>query len=130
LFLAKGGGSANKTFLYQKTKSLLNDASLDAFIREKIKDLGIGIFAIPKEEHSQNSKKAGKKVYELGIGAFSLSKEKRTEISRECGKKTSSQKWKCLITGHISTPCGLSRYQKARGIDTTKRIKIDLPCFL
>ncbi len=40
LFLAKGGGSANKTFLYQKTKSLLNDASLDAFIREKIKDLG------------------------------------------------------------------------------------------
>lgn len=40
LFLAKGGGSANKTFLYQKTKSLLNDASLDEFIREKIKDLG------------------------------------------------------------------------------------------
>ncbi len=40
LFLAKGGGSANKTFLYQKTKSLLNDASLEEFIREKIKDLG------------------------------------------------------------------------------------------
>lgn len=40
LFLAKGGGSANKTFLYQKTKSLLNDASLESFIREKIKDLG------------------------------------------------------------------------------------------
>jgi fumarate hydratase class I len=28
LFLAKGGGSANKTFLYQKTKSLLNDKNL------------------------------------------------------------------------------------------------------
>ena len=40
LFLAKGGGSANKTFLYQKTKSLLNDASLDAFVRERIMDLG------------------------------------------------------------------------------------------
>lgn len=40
LFLAKGGGSANKTFLYQKTKSLLNDASLEEFIKEKIKDLG------------------------------------------------------------------------------------------
>ena len=40
LFLAKGGGSANKTFLYQKTKSLLNDKSMDEFIREKIKDLG------------------------------------------------------------------------------------------
>jgi len=40
LFLAKGGGSANKTFLYQKTKSLLNEKSLEEFIREKIKDLG------------------------------------------------------------------------------------------
>ncbi len=40
LFLAKGGGSANKTFLYQKTKSLLNDASLEEFVKEKIKDLG------------------------------------------------------------------------------------------
>jgi fumarate hydratase, class I len=40
LFLAKGGGSANKTFLYQKTKSLLNEKSLDAFIRERIMDLG------------------------------------------------------------------------------------------
>jgi fumarate hydratase, class I len=40
LFLAKGGGSANKTFLYQKTKSLLNDKSMEEFIRDKIKDLG------------------------------------------------------------------------------------------
>lgn len=40
LFLAKGGGSANKSFLYQKTKSLLNEASLEAFVREKIMDLG------------------------------------------------------------------------------------------
>ena len=40
LFLAKGGGSANKTFLYQKTKSLLNDSSLEEFVKEKIKDLG------------------------------------------------------------------------------------------
>lgn len=40
LFLAKGGGSANKTFLYQKTKSLLNDKNLTEFIKEKIMDLG------------------------------------------------------------------------------------------
>ncbi|SFJ57837.1 fumarate hydratase [Myroides guanonis] len=40
LFLAKGGGSANKTFLYQKTKSLLNEKSMTAFIKEKIMDLG------------------------------------------------------------------------------------------
>lgn len=40
LFLAKGGGSANKSFLYQQTKSLLNEASLEQFIKAKIMDLG------------------------------------------------------------------------------------------
>jgi len=40
LFITKGGGSANKTFLYQQTKSLLNEESLTKFVREKIKDLG------------------------------------------------------------------------------------------
>ena len=40
LFITKGGGSANKTFLYQQTKALLNDESLTAFIKDKIKDLG------------------------------------------------------------------------------------------
>jgi len=40
LILAKGGGSANKSFLYQKTKSLLNEKALEEFVREKIKDLG------------------------------------------------------------------------------------------
>ena len=40
LFIAKGGGSANKTFLYQKTKALLNTDSLMTFLDEKIRTLG------------------------------------------------------------------------------------------
>ncbi|MDR0544073.1 MAG: FumA C-terminus/TtdB family hydratase beta subunit [Odoribacteraceae bacterium] len=40
LFLTKGGGSANKTFLYQQTKALLTEENLDRFIREKVMDLG------------------------------------------------------------------------------------------
>ncbi|CAL1529805.1 unnamed protein product [Lymnaea stagnalis] len=40
LFIAKGGGSANKTFLYQQTKALLNPEKLLAFVNEKIKTLG------------------------------------------------------------------------------------------
>jgi fumarate hydratase class I len=40
LFITKGGGSANKTFLYQQTKSLLNEESLTKFVRQKIQDLG------------------------------------------------------------------------------------------
>ncbi|PIS47862.1 MAG: fumarate hydratase [Elusimicrobia bacterium CG08_land_8_20_14_0_20_51_18] len=40
LFIAKGGGSANKTFFYQETKALLNPASLKKFMVEKMKTLG------------------------------------------------------------------------------------------
>ncbi len=40
LFLAKGGGSANKTFLYQETRALLNPASLTKFMEQKIASLG------------------------------------------------------------------------------------------
>jgi fumarate hydratase class I len=40
LFIAKGGGSANKTFLYQQTKALLNPQSLLKFLDEKIRTLG------------------------------------------------------------------------------------------
>nr|KAG5696202.1 hypothetical protein BaRGS_021687 [Batillaria attramentaria] len=40
LFIAKGGGSANKTFLYQQTKALLNPEKLMSFVNEKIKTLG------------------------------------------------------------------------------------------
>jgi len=40
LFLAKGGGSANKTYFYQETKALLNDMALAEFVYKKIKSLG------------------------------------------------------------------------------------------
>ena len=40
LVLAKGGGSANKTFLYQETKALLNPKRLAAFLDEKLRALG------------------------------------------------------------------------------------------
>lgn len=40
LFMAKGGGSANKTYLYQQTKALLNPKKLEAFIKEKLQTLG------------------------------------------------------------------------------------------
>lgn len=40
LFVAKGGGSANKTYLYQETKALLNPKTLLPFLVEKMKSLG------------------------------------------------------------------------------------------
>src|SRR6201995_2884770 len=40
LFMAKGGGSANKSYLYQETKAVLNPASMMKFLEEKIRSLG------------------------------------------------------------------------------------------
>ena len=40
LFVAKGGGSANKTYLFQETKALLNPKTLIPFLLEKMKTLG------------------------------------------------------------------------------------------
>jgi fumarate hydratase class I len=40
LFMAKGGGSANKTFLFQETKAVLTPSALNRFLTEKMKMLG------------------------------------------------------------------------------------------
>ncbi len=40
LFMAKGGGSANKSYLFQETKALLNPESLMSFVESKLKGLG------------------------------------------------------------------------------------------
>jgi fumarate hydratase, class I len=40
LFIAKGGGSANKTFLYQQTKAVLNTGRLEQFLHDQIKTIG------------------------------------------------------------------------------------------
>jgi fumarate hydratase, class I len=40
LFMAKGGGSANKSYLYQETKAVLNPSRMATFLEEKIRSLG------------------------------------------------------------------------------------------
>ncbi len=40
LFMAKGGGSANKSYLYQETKAVLNPAAMSRFLEDKIRSLG------------------------------------------------------------------------------------------
>jgi hypothetical protein len=50
--------------------------------------------------------------------------EDKAKGGRTGSQTQHSQKWRCTITGHVSSPCGLSSYQRARGIDTKNRIKI------
>lgn len=55
--------------------------------------------------------------------------DKTREISRKVSKKNFSQtnkvKYQCLVTGKVSTAGPLTGYQKARGIDTKLRKKVD-----
>lgn len=64
--------------------------------------------------------KGGKKTAELGIGIHGQSAEQMSAA----GKKSAAQKWQCLVTGHICNAGPLSRYQKARGIDTSLRKRV------
>jgi len=56
---------------------------------------------------------------------LSKSLEQRSEMARKGGIKSSSQKFQCTVTGFITNAGGLARYQKARGIETSKRVRID-----
>jgi hypothetical protein len=109
-------------------------------------ELGIGIHSLPKEELSKygtlGGSKSGKITYEMKLGIHGRTKEEMQDHGRnlhklgvgihaltpeqrsETAKKVASQKWMCLETGHITSAGPLTRYQRARGIDTSKRVRI------
>jgi len=90
----------------------------------KAKKLGLGIHGLTSEQRSENGKKAGTKSKELGVGIHGLTPEQMAENRKKGGKKTSAQKWMCLETGYITSAGPLTNYQRKKGIDTTKRIRI------
>lgn len=87
---------------------------------EIVVKLKLGIHGRSPEEKSEYGKKGGNRNKELGIGICGLSIEQR----RKNVKKTNSQKWMCLETGYITTSGPLTAYQRAKGIDTSKRVRI------
>ena len=99
---------------------------------KKTYELGIGIHGRTKEQIKKDSKKggkiSGKNHKENKTGIFGLTPEQTSENARKAGKLgskiTNSQKWMCLETGFITNPGNLTKYQNARWIDTSKRIRI------
>ena len=55
--------------------------------------------------------KGGHVTKELGVGIHGID-------------KVNSQRWECTVTGFVSTPGSLTRYQQAKNIDTSNRIRI------
>jgi hypothetical protein len=93
----------------------------------KCYELKLGAHGRTKEKASEDSKKsgkiAGKILYENKLGIFSLSKEEKLKMCSLGGLKSNKQKWKCTVTGFISTAGPLTLYQKKRGIDPSNRTK-------
>lgn len=87
---------------------------------EYCRDNKIGFHAMTKEQRSLHSKK----IYAEGKGLSSLTHEQKSLIAKKAVQKTNTQRWKCTITGKISTPGGLSKYQQKRQINTSNRIRI------
>ena len=89
----------------------------------------VGIFKLTAEERKKNSsisgKISGRVCYEKGSGIFSMDPEEKKKAARLGGsvtsKKLNSQRWRCTITGYVTTPGPLTRYQKARGINVSCR---------
>jgi hypothetical protein len=129
----------NKKGIFGRSKEKINE---DAKRSGKItKELGVGIFSLTKQELYESgkrgyenglgkmsvedrikvNKKSAIKNIENKVGVFSISPEERLKIIQ----KVNLQKWECLETGFITNPGNLTKYQRARNIDTSKRKRIE-----
>jgi hypothetical protein len=121
----KIGGKRTKELgigIHARTKEqIIEDGKIGG---KKAKELGVGVHRRAKEQMTEDGKKGAKKAKELGVGIFGLPPEQLGENGRKGSKKTNAQKWECTETGFIANPGNLTQYQRARGIDTSKRIKI------
>lgn len=94
----------------------------------KTKELGVGIFALTPEKKKENSSKggkvSGKMQKEFGLGIHGLSSEETKNNASKGGKVVAFQMWECTETGFIANAGNLAKYQRAKGIDTSKRKRV------
>jgi hypothetical protein len=83
-----------------------------------------------KRKGGEQAKKDKKGFHAPGMASIggTTTKQRHPNLASESGKLGAviqhSQVWRCLVTGFETTPAPLSRYQKARGIDTSLRERI------
>lgn len=92
-----------------------------------------GFYSIIPEDRIKNGKKGGliigPKTGQDNVrykrGYCGRSPEQMSIDGRKGSMVTNYQKWECLVTGFISNPGNLTKYQKKRNIDTKLRRRID-----
>jgi hypothetical protein len=141
------GGQKNKkngTGLFSITPEQKSEYSKKGV--QKQKEKGIGLYGMSSEEKSKAGKKGVEKCIENGTGVFGMSSEEKRQYGKigalktmenktgifsltpeqlsKNATRTNSQKWKCTVSGYVTNAGALSHYQRAKGIDTSNRIRI------
>ena len=129
-YLGENNPNYGRKHSEETRKKIKNSIPIEKMIEigRKNYELKVGIHGLTPEETLENAKRGGNKVKELGVGIHGRSKEEIIQHGRmgglKGGKTTSSQKWECLETGFITNAGNLTKYQRAKGIDTSKRKRI------
>lgn len=111
----------------EKGKSLYGKKIAERLHREKTKD-GKSVQGIKNAERLHFVKDdLGRSVQ--GVKNAERLNSVKDDLGRsvqgvENAKRVNSLRYQCLVTGKISTPAGLTSWQKARGIDTSQRVKL------
>lgn len=127
LFNFTEGGDGGDTFSLlppEKQENVRNGAKkvAEAHAKSNGRKNGSKLFINKKGLFDPNNKEAILKGRQLG--AKNQSKEDKSRGGRLGAKNQHQQKWKCTVTGYISSPCGLSSYQKGKGIDFSNRERV------
>jgi hypothetical protein len=105
----------NKTGIYSITPEKRREIALYCL------ENNLGIHSLTDDERKELGRKSGKYCKENGLGIFAETKEDRSKRATQ----TNYQKWMCLETGFITNAGNLSRYQMRKGIDKSKRIRLN-----
>jgi hypothetical protein len=67
---------------------------------------------------------AGRSTFEKGVGLFAMTEDEKVARNRKGASVINGIQWMCLETGHLSTSGPLAKWQKKRGIDPARRVRL------
>ena len=77
-----------------------------------------------KENGAKGCHAAGRSTFEKGVGLFAMSDEAKDARNKKGASIINSTQWMCLETGHLSTSGPLTKWQRKRGIDPLRRVRL------
>lgn len=77
-----------------------------------------------KENGAKGCHAAGRSTFEKRVGLFAMSDEAKNARNKKGASVINSTQWMCLETGHLSTSGPLAKWQRKRGIDSSRRVRL------